>query len=135
MEVSRHWRLNKERYSLVGEVCPNCGIKLFPPRDVCLECAAPAKTLYTFTGLGEVYSFSTVYDGPAGFESYAPYTVALVKLEEGPLVTAQLTDVDPEEVTIGLPVEMVTRKLRTDGEEGMIIYGYKFRPRLSALVN
>jgi hypothetical protein len=23
---------------------------------------------------------------------------------------------------------MVTRKLRTDGEEGMIVYGYKFRP-------
>ncbi|MEZ4518168.1 MAG: hypothetical protein R3C44_15555 [Chloroflexota bacterium] len=27
---------------------------------------------------------------------------------------------------IGMPVEMVTRKLRTDGEEGMIVYGYKF---------
>jgi len=58
--------------------------------------------------------------------------VALVKLEEGPLLTAQLTDVDPEEVSIGMPVEMVTRKLRTDGEEGMIVYGYKFRPKIPA---
>jgi uncharacterized OB-fold protein len=32
-----------------------------------------------------------------------------------------------------MPVEMVTRKLRTDGEEGMIIYGYKFRPAVAAL--
>jgi hypothetical protein len=62
----------------------------------------------------------------------APYTVALVKLEEGPLVTAQLTDVAPNEVEIGMPVEMVTRKLRTQGDEGLIIYGYKFRPRLVA---
>ena len=54
--------------------------------------------------------------------------VALVKLEEGPMVTAQLTDVDFADVQIGMPVEMVTRKLRTDGAEGMIIYGYKFRP-------
>jgi hypothetical protein len=28
-----------------------------------------------------------------------------------------------------MPVEMVMRKLRTDdGDKGMIIYGYKFRP-------
>jgi uncharacterized OB-fold protein len=58
----------------------------------------------------------------------APYTVALIKLEEGPLVTAQLTDLSEDEVEIGMPVEMVTRKLRSEGEEGMIVYGYKFRP-------
>jgi uncharacterized OB-fold protein len=61
----------------------------------------------------------------------APYTIALVKLEEGPLVTAQLTDVASEDVEIGMPVEMVTRKLRAQGEEGLIIYGYKFRPQLT----
>jgi uncharacterized OB-fold protein len=33
-----------------------------------------------------------------------------------------------------MPVEMVTRKLRTDGEEGMIVYGYKFRPLWSQQV-
>jgi hypothetical protein len=57
--------------------------------------------------------------------------VALVKLEEGPLVTAQLTDLEGQKVEIGTPVEMVTRKLRNDGDErGMIVYGYKFRPVL-----
>jgi uncharacterized OB-fold protein len=131
MEVSRHWRLQEQRYKLVGETCESCGVKLFPPRDVCLECQAPAYELYTFTGLGEIYSFTTIYDAPAGFEHNAPYTVALVKLEEGPIVTAQLTDMDEGELSIGMPVEMVTRKLRTDGEEGMIVYGYKFRPVLS----
>ena len=48
----------------------------------------------------------------------------------GPLVTAQLTDVNSDDVEIGLRVEMVTRKLREDGPEGQIIYGYKFRPVL-----
>jgi uncharacterized protein len=29
-------------------------------------------------------------------------------------------------------VEMVTRKLRSDGDErGMLIYGYKFRPAMA----
>ena len=108
MEISRNWRLQKQRYGLVGEVCDHCGAKLFPPRDVCPECAEEAKTLYQFSGKGEVYSFTTVYDAPEGYEEQAPYTVALVKLEEGPLVTAQLTDVDNGKVSIGTPVEMVT---------------------------
>lgn len=131
MEVSRHWRLQRQRYGLVGEVCDHCGSRLFPPRDVCPDCAEEAKTLYTFTGRGEVYSYSTVYDAPEGFEIQTPYTVALVKLDEGPLLTAQLTDVDNDAVEIGMPVEMVTRKLREDGDRGMLVYGYKFRPAFS----
>lgn len=133
MEIPRHWRLRKQRYALVGEECPHCSAKLFPPRDVCPECGQEAKTLYTFSGHGEVYSYTTIYDAPAGYEEYAPYTVALVKLDEGPLVTAQLTDLGEEPVQIGTPVEMVTRKLRSDGDErGMLVYGYKFRPLVRA---
>ena len=131
MEVSRHWRLQQQRYGLVGEVCPHCDEKIFPPRDVCPNCGEEAKTLYTFSGKGEVYSYTTIYDAPEGYAENAPYTVALVKLSEGPLVTAQLTDVDNDKVQIGMPVEMVTRKLREDGDRGMLVYGYKFRPRLS----
>ncbi|MEW5988912.1 MAG: zinc ribbon domain-containing protein [Chloroflexota bacterium] len=58
MEVSRHWRLQSQRYNLVGETCPKCGGKLFPPRDVCLECESPAHELFTFSGRGEVYSYT-----------------------------------------------------------------------------
>ena len=128
MQVSQHWRLNAQRYQLIGEECPSCGTKLFPPRDVCLECQAPARELFTMSGLGTVYSYSTVYNAPAGYEFNVPYVVALVKLAEGPMLTAQLADIDPSEVQIGMEVEMVTRKLREEGSEGMIIYGYKFRP-------
>lgn len=129
MEVPRHWRLKKQRYALVGEVCPHCNVKIFPPRDICPECGGEAKTAYTFSGKGEVYSFTRMSNAPAGFEVQAPYTVALIKLDEGPIVTAQLTDLGEEEVKIGMPVEMVTRRLRSDGDErGMLVYGYKFRP-------
>jgi uncharacterized OB-fold protein len=131
MEIPRHWRLRKQRYGLVGEVCPHCEAKLFPPRDVCPECGKEAKTLFQFSGRGEVYSYTTIYEPPAGFEEQAPYTVAIVKLEEGPLVTAQLTDLEGRDIEIGTPVEMVTRKLRSDGDErGLLVYGYKFRPVL-----
>ncbi len=84
---------------------------------------------------GTVYSFSTIYSAPQGFETYAPYVVALVKLAEGPLVTAQITDVDHDAVHIGMPVEMVTRKMREDGEDGVVLYNYKFRPALERVVS
>lgn len=129
MEVPRHWRLRKQRYSLVGEVCPHCDAKIFPPRDVCPACGKDAKTEFQFSGRGEVFSHTTVYDPPAGYEEQAPFTVALVKLDEGPIISAQLTDLDPGEAKIGMPVEMVTRRLRSDGDErGILVYGYKFRP-------
>ena len=127
-EVSRHWRLRQQRYSLIGEVCGHCETRIFPPRDICPDCGQEAKENYKFSGRGEVYSFTTVHDPPAGYEENAPYTVAIVRLNEGPMITAQLTDLGDQEPEIGMPVEMVTRKLRTDGDRGMIIYAYKFRP-------
>lgn len=130
--IPKNWRLQRQRYRLVGEVCTKCGATIFPPRDVCPECETVDQKEVTFSGRGEVYSYSTVYHPPRGFEEFAPYTVALVRLEEGPLVTAQLTDVDSDHVEVGMPVEMVTRRLQSSGEEGVILYGYKFRPAVAS---
>ncbi|MBC8074719.1 MAG: Zn-ribbon domain-containing OB-fold protein [Chloroflexales bacterium] len=79
-------------------------------------------------GRGEVWSFSVLRQAPTGFEQLAPYPLALVQLDEGPLVTAQLTDCVEDEIAIGMRVEMVTRRLADTGEDGLLIYGYKFRP-------
>ena len=129
MEVPRHWRLQKQRYGLVGEVCPHCNAKIFPARDVCPECGGEAKKPFRFSGRGEIYSYTIMNSAPLGFEHNLPYTVALVKLAEGPTVTAQLTDLGEKKVEIGMPVEMVTRRIKEDTDErGMLIYGYKFRP-------
>lgn len=86
-------------------------------------------TPFQFGGKGEILSFTTITDAPAGFEDQAPYSIALVRLDEGPTITAQLTDLDSAPV-IGMRVEMVTRKLRNNGANGVIVYGYKFRPLL-----
>ena len=90
---------------------------------------------FLFSGKGIIYSWTRVERdyAPAGFVDQAPYYVSLVDLVEGPRVTAMLSDLDTflpvdERIKIGQPVEMVTRKLSQDGERGMIVYGYKFRP-------
>ena len=91
----------------------------------------PQQSTYQFAGTGTVYSFTTVQEPPIGFEEQSPYVLALVKLDEGVVVTAQLTDLGGYDVSIGDRVEMVTRKLTTDGSRGMIVYGYKFRPTVT----
>ena len=78
-----------------------------------------------------MFSFCEVEQAPSGFS--APYVIALVALEEGPLVAAQLTDVAVHEVKIGMPVEATTRRLGVSGsgDEGLVLYGYKFRPPIA----
>lgn len=115
MEVPRFWRTTHQRMRLQGEICEN-GHYVYPPRDICPDCHGDAHIPHTFSGEGTIYSFSE--------------NLALIDLKEGPRVTAQLTDPDPERpFEIGMPVEMVTRKYGGDEDErGVIIYGYKFRP-------
>lgn len=92
---------------------------------------------FMLSGKGIIYSWTRIERDhvPAEFVDQAPYYVALVDLSEGPRVTAMLSDLDislpvGERIKIGQPVEMVTRKLHEDGERGMLVYGYKFRPVL-----
>jgi uncharacterized OB-fold protein len=126
--LAPNWRLREQRYQLVGNVCMKCGTKHFPPRQVCPNCRGTEFEAFRFSGKGELYSFTTLRQGPAGFESYAPYSVGMIRLDEGPLVEAMLTDANEEELAIGARMEMVTRKIREeDGERGLLVYGYKFR--------
>lgn len=132
MQVPRQWRLEGAFYRLEGTRCTGCGDIAFPPREVCRACGADQLEKHRLGGQGEVYSFTRIYAPPAGSERAAPYDVALIRLDEGPLVTARLTDVDLGEVAIGDRVEMVTRRLGEDGSSGVITYGFAFRPAVGA---
>ena len=129
MQVSRHWRHFREKYRLIGGRCEN-GHLMFPKRDVCPVCGSRNVEEYEFSGKGKVLSWTIVRNPPSGFEYYKPYPLALVQLEEGPVVLAQLTDVDFDEIEFGMEVEMVTRKVREFDEDGIILYAYKFRPTI-----
>src|SRR5690349_12011497 len=129
MDLAKHWRQRAARYRLEGQRNSATGEVRFPPEV--LGSTDPHKwELHELSGAGTVYSFSVVRQPAAGYEEQAPYVLALVKLAEGPLITAQLTDCDAEDITIDMPVEMVTRRLRDLGPDGLLIYGYKFRPLL-----
>jgi uncharacterized OB-fold protein len=60
------------------------------------------------SGRGSVYTYSTVAAAPTGFEDIAPYTVAVIDLEEGGRLLAWVGDT-VESVEIGMPVQVVPR--------------------------
>ncbi|MBW9220979.1 Zn-ribbon domain-containing OB-fold protein [Methanothermococcus sp. SCGC AD-155-M21] len=125
--VVRTWRHINERYCLIGTRCKTCGRVYFPSRNVCPYCRRKGKLEeYKLGGKGKVYTYSVIHAPPKDFEKVSPYVIAIVELEEGPKITAQL-DCDINEVYIGMPVEAVFRRIKEDGEDGIIDYGYKFK--------
>ncbi|MCX8195404.1 MAG: Zn-ribbon domain-containing OB-fold protein [Candidatus Micrarchaeota archaeon] len=122
------WRRIPERYRLLGSRCENCKSNYFPARKFCPKCRRKGKiSQRQFSGKGRIYSFTEVSAGPAGFELETPYILAIVELEEGPRLTAQIVGARPSEISIGEEVEAVFRKIMEDSPEGLIHYGYKFR--------
>lgn len=131
MTVPRFWREQPQRYRLLGAECNNCGGIYFPPRTVCPECRRESigkMVQRQLSGRGTVLAHTVVHQPADGFELQVPYVMAIVELEEGCRVMAQVVDVVPGSVGTGLPVEMTFRRIREDGRNGVIYYGYKFRP-------
>ena len=58
------------------------------------------------SGLGRVYSFTVTHVPTVGFEDRGPYPVALVELDEGVRIIANLVNVDPAALAIGLRVKV-----------------------------
>lgn len=126
--VPRVWRERHKKYQLIGGKCQKCGKSFYPFRQSCPACGSDDVDRVKLPETGVVEVFSVVRSPPAEFADKAPYIVALVRLDDGTLVPAQLTDVTPEEVYEGMRVEATLRKYREQGEKGIIEYGVKFRP-------
>lgn len=128
-DIVRTWRHIQQRYNLIGSKCTNCDGVYFPPRVICPKCRRKGNIEnIQFSGKGKIHSFSIVETPTDDFKTIAPYAVAIIELEEGAKLTSQLVDCDLDEIEIGDPVEMVFRKIREDGEDGVISYGFKFKP-------
>lgn len=126
--VARFWRKIPQRYNLAGTQCTTCGRYFFPPRNLCPDCRRAGKIReHRFSGLGKVVTYTVIRSASEQFEQMTPYVLAIVELDEGPRLTAQLV-CSPDEVRIGMRVRPVFRRISADGESGVIHYGTKFAP-------
>ncbi len=99
------WEAAKKR-ELVVQECVDCGKKNYPPTPHCPSCLSLNLKWVRVSGKGKIYSYSIVYEyPPPGFKT--PYIIALIDLEEGVRMLSNIVDCKPEDVKIGMEVEVV----------------------------
>jgi uncharacterized OB-fold protein len=84
----------------LGLKCKRCGAYNMPPSKVCLDCNTEDMEVVNLSGVGELQTFTVIRVAPEGFQ--APFIVALVKLQEGPWVMANVVNVEPDKATMNL---------------------------------
>ncbi|MDP1722408.1 MAG: OB-fold domain-containing protein [Candidatus Gottesmanbacteria bacterium] len=77
---------------------------------------------------GVVISFTVIRVPPADFTDQAPYPVALVQLDRGERITAQMVDWEEKHLVIGTPVITIVRRVMSPSTDGVIPYGIKVKP-------
>lgn len=110
---------------LLGSRCRTCGAHFFPIREACSGCLGTDLDKVRFSTTGTLYTFSVVRQSTPAFE--VPYVLGYVDLPEGVRIMSQISGCDPEEVTIGMGLELAVEPFGAS-EDGTPLLGYRFRP-------
>lgn len=123
-----YYRNFKKNYALYGCKCVECGTPQFPSTRVCVHCQTIDRMVdYRFYGKeAKVATYTVDYlaDSPD-----PPNVVAVVDFAGGGRFFCHLVDCDPEQVQVGMDVEMSFRRLFT--VEGVQTYFWKAVPKMS----
>lgn len=99
------WDGVAERKLLIQR-CADCHTLRHPPRPMCGACTSTDWDTVTAAGTGTVFSF-VVHHHPPLPGVTAPHVVAVIALDEGTRFVAELVEIVPEDVAIGMAVELV----------------------------
>ena len=94
------YRKKIEQEEISGLLCQSCGTVTFPPLAVCRNCGGTDLEVTRIEGEGTVRTFTVIRVAPQGRKP--PYVVAMVELKEGPWVTGNLIDIDPDKADMNL---------------------------------
>ena len=95
------WFQGAQRHELLIQHCTSCGTLRHPPLPACGVCRSFEWDAVEASGRGTLYSFVVVhYPQVAAFEY--PLPIALVELEEGTRVVANLGAVAPDDIKVGM---------------------------------
>lgn len=89
------------------QLCDDCRQHQFPPRAHCAACGSANLSWQAVSGKGTVYTYTVAYRPPHPvLADQCPLIIAVVELAEGPRMMSNVVDCDPENVRVGLPVEV-----------------------------
>jgi uncharacterized OB-fold protein len=128
MPTARTWREYPRRYRYEAGVCTKCDKWHFPPRLVCDACGAEKFKTRAMKRTGTILTYTIIRVPPAPFKDQAPYAVAVIEMDDGPRLTAQVVDCKEVDLAVGKKIRLEFRRIYSDGEAGPINYGYKAVP-------
>jgi len=86
--------------------CEECGAHVFFPSIACQRCHSADLGWVDCSGSGEIKTFTIVRRGVGAFAPDAPYTIAIVGLDEGPQLMTYIVDCEESELAIGKRVKV-----------------------------
>ncbi len=97
-----------KKHELRMQKCLKCGKLHYPASIICPHCLHLESEWVKLSGKGQVYSFIVVQrQYHPGFAKEIPYTVAIIETKEGTRMLSNVIGCKPENVRIGMPVEVV----------------------------
>ncbi len=91
--------------------CGACGKWQFYPRPFCLHCESDKLQWQRVSGLGKIYTYTVNHRAPNAFmKARLPYVVAMVELDEGPRLMANVLGAQSADMAIGKRVQVVFEK-------------------------
>lgn len=130
VSVPRFWREIPQRYALQASKCGVCETVHYPPRRLCPDCRRESIGNITRTNLsghGRIIECTRVHKPAPGYDTHAPYHLALIETDEGPRLVGQLVETEGRVPEAGQSVEATFRRIGSDGDAGIIHYGIKWR--------
>jgi len=119
------WRESKSVLAFYGKKCNKCGTAQYPPQRVCIKCQTKDDFEdYKFSDKkGNIFTYTLDYLTPS---RESPAVVGVVDFEGGGRVMCEITECEPSQIKIGMPVEMCFRKIGQKG--GIRTYFWKAKP-------
>jgi uncharacterized OB-fold protein len=115
---------------LEGQQCKNCKKIFLGERTTCAHCGESGRfEAKKLANTGTLYVYSIVHRSFPGIE--VPYVSSIVDLDGGGTVKGNLIgiDPDPDEIRMGMPIEVVYEIAPTKDAEGNEYLTYYFQPR------
>lgn len=118
------WREKKSIFQLKGYKCKRCEHINYPSRKICVNCGSQELEEFQLSSTGKILSFIVNYYLPKDFDK--PLAIGVVELDGGGKLMTQFTEIKSEkEIQIGMPIEIVIRRM--SDKDGMVYYGPKIK--------
>jgi uncharacterized OB-fold protein len=125
MAGEKFFRAIQDEGKILGTYCEHCDVTYVPGRIFCERCMAELNDWKDMGTVGEVFTFTLLFEDLDGTPIEEPIVVAFILMEDGGLIH-QLGELDLEELYIGMPVEVVFKPKAE--REGSILDIEYFRP-------